>query len=60
MLHDNPNESLLKLVLKPISVDEPISLVSSRNLAVGAVSNKLYQWQTIYDVQSSQEEDSEE
>ena len=61
MLHDNSSESLLKLVLKPISgLDEPISLTSSRNLAVGGVSNKLYQWQTIYDVQSSQEEDSEE
>ena len=51
MLHDDSNESLLKLALKPISgLDEPISLVSSRNIAVGGVSNKLYHWQTIYDV----------
>ena len=51
---------MLKLVMKPVTgIDEALTLVSSRSMAVGADTNKLYQWHTIYDTVSSQEEDQE-
>ena len=42
-MHEDANAPLLKLALKPVEgIDEPISLLSSRNMAVGADSNKVY------------------
>ena len=58
-MHEDTNAPLLKLALKPVDgIDEPISLLSSRNMAVGADSNKVYQWQTSYEILSPLEEDT--
>lgn len=60
ILHDDSSAPLLKLAMKPVpGIDEPVALVSSRGLAVGADTNQLYQWHTVYDTVSSQEEDQE-
>ena len=51
ILHEDANAPLLKLALKPVNgIVEPISLLSSRNMAVGAETNKVYQWQTSYEI----------
>ena len=51
----------MRLALKRVAgIKESVSLVSSRCFAVGAISNKVYTWDTIYDVQSSQDEESDD